>query len=322
MNRRTFLSFTATGAGVLSAAPAFPQPAGTTPLTIVIPFAAGGASDLVVRVLADGLARQLGRPIVTENKGGAGGLIAAAAVGRAAMDGQTLLYGNQGQMVVARHLFPGNGSDPRSALLPLAPTVRTQFLLVVPAGSSVVSAVALAASGRSGRLKFGIPGVGSPPHLATVLFAELMGAPIDVIPYQGSAPMLVDLIAGRLDAAFDNVATSLVQVRAEKLRALGTSGPKRAAIAPEIPTLAEAGIEGYAYQSWQGMFAPRGTAGEVAAGIVSALHQTLAEPATLRRLGESGLEVFTSSPSEFEALIARDAQEWDARVRKGLLRPG
>lgn len=322
MNRRTLISFaSAACGGALPGARALAQPAGERPLTIVIPFAPGGASDLVVRVLAGGLARELGRPVVSENKGGAGGLIAAAAVGHAAPDGHTLLYGNQGQITVARHLYPANGPEPRSALVPLTLTARTQFFLVVPTGSPAASAPALAAARRLDRLKVGIPGIGSPPHLATVLFGELTGAAIDVIPYQGSGPLLVDLIAGRLDAAFDNVASSQAHVRAGRLRALGVSGASRAATAPDVPTLAEAGIDGYAFQSWQGLFAPKGTPGDLANSLVATVHRTLADSAVRQRLAEAGLEVATSSSVDFEALIARDANEWEVRVRKGLIRP-
>lgn len=323
MNRRSFISFvSAACGGALSAAPVHAQSTGTAPLTIVIPFAPGGASDLVVRVLADGLARELGRPVVSENKGGAGGLIAAAAVGRAAADGHTLLYGNQGQVVVARHLFASDGLDPRSVLAPLTLTVRTQFFLVVPSASPLSDAAALVAEGKRGRLRMGVPGIGSPPHLATVLLGERAGVAIDVIPYQGSAPLLVDLIAGRLDAAFDNVASSQAHVRSGKLRALGVSGAARAAVAPETPTLAQAGIDGFEYQSWQGFFAPKGIPGGQAAGLVAAIQKTLADPAIRQRLADAGLEVSAMSSDDFAALIAHEADEWDARVRKGLIRPG
>jgi tripartite-type tricarboxylate transporter receptor subunit TctC len=319
MDRRTLVSF-----AIGSALPVGYPLAQTvsTPLTIVIPFAPGGASDLVVRTLADGLSRELGRPVISENKGGAGGLIAAAAVSRSGTGGQTLLYGNQGQMVVARHLFPAATVDPLSMLVPMTLTARTQFLLVVPADSPVMRAPTLAEAGRRDRLKFGIPGIGSPPHLAAVLFGEQTGAAIGVIPYQGSAPMLVDLIAGRLDAAFDNIASSLVHVRAGKLRALGVSGMARAAIAPEIPTLAEAGIDDYAFQSWQGLFAPKGTSGGLIASIVAGVHRTLVDPVARKRLADAGLEVATGTAAEFEALIAQDIEAWDARFRKGLIRPG
>jgi tripartite-type tricarboxylate transporter receptor subunit TctC len=320
MNRRNVLSMTAAACGGWLLKSAHAQPTGLPPVSVVIPFAPGGASDIVVRALADGLARELGRPVVTDNKGGAGGLIAAAAVGRAAPDGQTLLYGNQGQMVVARHLFPANGSDPRAVLMPLTLTARTQFFLVVPAGSPATSVKALLGT-ATGALKVGIPGVGSPPHLASVLLAERTGVAVDVIPYQGSAPLLVDLIAGRLDAAFDNVASSMAQVRAGKLRALAVSGPSRAGPAPDIPTVAESGIEGYAYQSWQGVFGPKGMPADVVARTLTGLHRALDEPAVRQRLLDLGLEIATGSPAAFEALVNRDAEEWDARVRKGLIRP-
>lgn len=319
MDRRTVISLAIGSA--LPTLPSFAQTGGATPLTIVIPFAPGGASDLVVRTLADGLARELGRPVVSENKGGAGGMIAAAAVGRTGPNGQTLLYGNQGQIVVARHLFPMSAPEPRSMLVPLTLTARTQFLLVVPTDSPLLQAPMLVEAGRRDRLKFGIPGIGSPPHLAAVLLGELTGVSVDVIPYQGSSPMLVDLIAGRLDAAFDNVASSLLHVRAGKLRALGTSGTARASAASEVPTLVESGIDGYAFQSWQGLFAPKGTPGEVIASLVSAVHRALADPVARKRLVDAGREVTTGSSAEFEALIAQDAEAWDARARKGLIRP-
>lgn len=322
MNRRHLLCRAlAAFAGTRAATSAVAQVAPAAPLTIIIPFAPGGASDLVVRSLADGLARELGRPVLSQNLGGAGGLMAAAAVVRAGPQGNTLLYGNQGQIVVAPHLYPANGPAPRAALMPLMLTARTQFLLVVPAESPVLRAPALADASQRGRLRFGVPGIGSPPHLATVLLAEHLGITVEAIPYQGSAPMLVDLMAGRLDAAFDNVATGLAHVRAGRLRALGVSGPTPAAAAPDVPSLARAGVEGYVYQSWQGLFAPRGIATEHAAAVVAAVQQALANAAIRQRLVDAGLELAGGNTADFEAVIARDADEWEARVRKGLIRP-
>jgi tripartite-type tricarboxylate transporter receptor subunit TctC len=133
--------------------------------------------------------------------------------------------------------------------------------------------------------------------------------------------MMVDLIGGRLDAAFDNVASSLSSVRAGKLRALGVSGTASDAKVPEVPPLTRAGVEGYAYQSWQGLFAPKGIAAEQANAIVTAVQKTLADSAIRQRLIDAGLDLDGVTTSEFEAVIARDADEWEARVRKGSLRP-
>ncbi len=322
MDRRTFLtSGAAACGGACLALPSIAPAAAPAPLTIVIPFAPGGASDMVVRLLSEGLARELGRPVVSENRGGAGGLIAAAAVGRAGPEATVLLYGNQGQLVVAPHLVPAGGPEPRAALVPLTLTARTQFFLLVPANAPVTTATGLASAGRRAPLRIGIPGIGSPPHLATVLFAERTGARIEAIPYQGSAPMLADLIAGRIDAAFDNVASSQAQVRAGRLRALGVSGPTRASAAPGVPTLADAGIDGFEYRSWQGVLAPKAAPREWTNTLVAALHRALGDPAVSQRLIEAGLDVATSSPDEFEALIARDTEEWGERIRRGLLRP-
>lgn len=314
MDRRTALAAALSTAWPLSRAQA------PRPLTIVIPFAPGGASDIVVRALSDPLAQELGRPIVAENKGGAGGLIAAAAVAHAAPDGQTLLYGNQGQMVVARHLASVNTPDPRSVLAPVSQTARVQFLLVVPTDSRFAGADALVQASRRERLRFGVSGIGAPPHMAAVALSEQARGSIEAVPYQGSAPMLVDLMAGRLDAAFDNVATSLVHVRSGKLRALGVSSAHRVAVAPEISTLAEAGVEGYAYESWHGLFAPRGTPAETIALVAGAVQRSLASSSIRTRLQEAGLDIAVSTPGEFEALIERDAEYWDAMVRKGAIR--
>lgn len=189
MNRRTLLSRALLAcSGMQVAASACAQAAQATPLTIVIPFAPGGASDLVVRSLADGVARELGRPVLSQNMGGAGGPIAAAAVARAGPQGNLLLYGNQGQIVVAPHLFPANGPGPRSELVPLVLTARTQFMLVVPSDSQLSKASALAEAGKRGRLRFGVPGIGSPPHLATVLLAERLGMAVDVSPTRALRP--------------------------------------------------------------------------------------------------------------------------------------
>lgn len=320
MDRRCML--TGLLAGVLSGPTARAQALAGRPVTIVIPFAPGGASDVVVRALSETLERQFDRPFVPENKGGAGGLIAAAAVGRAAPDGQTLLYGNQGQIVVAPHLFPASGTQPRTALEPVTQTARTSFFLTVAANAPAGSVRELADAARRAPLRFGVPGLGSPPHLATVLLAEAWRLPIEVVPYQGSAPLLVDLIAGRLDGAFDNVASSLQHLRAGKLRALGVSSARRAAIAPEIATLAEAGVAGYAYQSWQGLFVPRGTPAELVARLDQGVRRALEEPPVRRRVEDLGLEIAAEGPAAFEALIAQDARQWEALARRGILRAG
>lgn len=318
IDRRRFVSLAAAAAVVpLTAARA--QTA-ARPLTLVIPFAPGGSSDVVVRALSEPLARDLARPIVAENKGGAGGLLAAAQVSRAEPDGSMVLYGNQGQIVVAPHLAPA-AVDPRAALVPVVQTVRVSFLLVVPSESPFRSAAELTAAARARTLRFGVPGIGSPPHMATVLLNERARTSIDIVPYQGSAPMLVDLIAGRLDGAFDNVASSLSQVRAGKLRALGVSSGRRSAAAQGVPTLAEAGVDGFAYQSWHGLLAPKASDPQFVASLADAVRRALNEPALRTRLEDAGFDVVaSSSPAEFKSLIDHDSDEWLPIVRKGALR--
>ncbi|HMN79511.1 MAG TPA: tripartite tricarboxylate transporter substrate binding protein [Burkholderiaceae bacterium] len=318
MIRRRLLG--AMGTALLTPLHALAQQPGTRAITIVIPFAPGGASDLVARPMADGMAAELSRAVIVENKGGAGGLLAAGTVGRAIADGQTLLYGNQGQMLVARHLLPGSGVNPLESLTPIVMTARTSFALVVPTESPFGSARELAAAPRAAPLRFGIPGVGSPPHLATALLAEALGTAPLIVPYQGSGQLLVDLTAGRLDAAFDNIASSLPHVRAGRLRALGLSAPRRSPAADDVPTLAEAGIGQFSYQAWQGLFAPVGTPREVTTMIATAAQRSLAAPSVRQRLEQSGLEVAPLGPEEFQALIGREAELWEGLVRKGALK--
>lgn len=318
-SRRAWLRLAAAAMVLPAFAPARAQGAG--PLTVVIPFAPGGASDLVVRALADGVGAELGRTVLIENKGGAGGLLAAGAVGRSAADGATLLYGNQGQMVVARHLLPGNTVQPLELLVPLVLTARTSFVLVVPADSPFTRAADVAAALKSRPLRFGIPGIGTPPHLATVLLGEATGSTPELVPYQGSGPLLVDLAASRLDIAFDNIASSLPHVRSGRLRALGVSSATRSAAAPDLPTLAEAGLGGFAYQAWQGVFAPAGTPPEMQARLEGALLRALRAEAARQRLESMGLELASLGREAFAALIARDAAYWEALVRKGTLKP-
>lgn len=317
IDRRRFVSVAA-GAAVLPLQTARAQTA-ARPLTVVIPFAPGGSSDVVVRALSEPLSRDLARPIVAENKGGAGGLLAAAQVSRAEPDGSMVLYGNQGQIVVAPHLAPA-AVDPRAALVPVVQTVRVSFLLVVPGESPFRSASELTTAARARQLRFGVSGIGSPPHMATVLLNERARTSIDIVPYQGSAPMMVDLIAGRLDGAFDNVASSRSQVRAGKLRALGVSSARRTAAAPDVPTLAEAGVDGFAYQSWHGLLAPRASDSQFVASLADSVQRALNEPTLRTRLEDAGFDVVSSSPAEFKALIERDSDEWLPIVRKGALR--
>jgi tripartite-type tricarboxylate transporter receptor subunit TctC len=291
------------------------------PLTIVIPFAPGGASDIVVRALSEPLAKALERTVVVDNRGGGGGLIGAQAVARSGADAHMLLYGNQGQIVLSPNLVPEAKFDPRIDLTPLTLAARGSFVLAVPTSSASKTAQELIAQGRREKLRMGIPGIGAAPHMATALFAEVAGVPVELVAYRGSAPMMVDLLAGRLDAAFDNVATAMPHVRGARLRALGTSGAQRSPAAPDIPTLAEAGVAGYEFAAWQAFFGPPGMSMQAAALLVNKLHAALADPAVRARLLEAGIEPATSSPAELKALVARESEAWAAKVRSGLVKP-
>jgi tripartite-type tricarboxylate transporter receptor subunit TctC len=305
-------------------APTGAQPAWPSqPIRIVVPFAAGGATDILARALAQRLQAEWGQPVVAENRTGAGGTIGADAVAKAAADGHTLLLGTTATQSITGHLYPSLPYDPVRDFAPVAPIAAVPMLLVVhpsvPA-RDVAGLVALARA-RPGEVTFASSGQGAITHLASELFAARAGITLAHVPYRGSAPAMADLISGRVLMMIDHATTVLPQIRAGALRAVAAAGPKRMAELPEVPTIAET-VPGVEVTSWFGVLAPAGTPAPVVGRLQAAIHTALDHADMQARLREQGAEAMLMDPDAFAALIARDSARWGDVVRSAGVKLG
>ena len=287
-------------------------------IRIVVPFVAGGGVDVVARLIAPRLSEQLGQPVVVENKGGAGGALGAAAVAQAAPDGTTLLLGTGSTHGTNSSIYPKLAYDPVRDFVPVVPVSASPLVLIVPPAlpaKSVGEFIALARE-KPGELAFGSYGTGSINHLAAELFGSMAGIRANHIPYRGAAPAMTDLIAGRLHYTFDGVATSLSYARAGTIRLLGVTALERAAIHPDLPTIAEQGLPGFDATVWTGLFAPVGTAAPIADRLNRATNAVLAVPAVIEGFTKLGIAPTGGPPDALAARVAAELRKWASLVRE------
>ncbi|HWX50025.1 MAG TPA: tripartite tricarboxylate transporter substrate binding protein [Roseomonas sp.] len=276
---------------------------------LVVAYAPGGATDLVARVVARGISPALGQPVAVENRGGGGTLIGTQAVERAEADGHVLLYGTNAFVNSAVLRAPA----PYDPLRDFAPVglvaVQPLGLVVRPdlKAASVGELVALAKS-APGTLNFASSGNGSGQHLAGELFGLQAGVELVHVPYRGAGPALNDLLGGRVDLMFTSLFGIMDHIQEGRLRLLATTGAHRSPAAPEAPTVAEAGVPGYAYTTWQAVFAPAGTPAAAVSRLNAALRDLGADHGFQETLAAQGLEVSTGSPADLGAMVAREAQ--------------
>jgi tripartite-type tricarboxylate transporter receptor subunit TctC len=287
----------------------------------VVPFPPGGAIDALARVTAARLAEALSQPFVVENRPGAGGTIGTAEVARAAADGHTLLWVSTAH-AVNPGLYPRLPYDGLADFAPVMQVARVPNVLVVRADlpAATVAEFATLARQRGGDITYASAGGGTTIHIAGALFAARTGVQMTHVPYRGSAPALQDLLAGRVDAMFDSLTSALPQIRSGRLRALGVTTAERSALLPEVPTIAEAGVAGYAMDPWFGLLAPASTPDAVLTRIETTLAASLAEPATRERLLSVGLEPIALGRAGFAAVLARETAEWTAFVGQAGIR--
>lgn len=291
-------------------------------ITLVVPFAAGGNNDVSGRIVARKLADLLGQPVVVENKTGAGGTIGSAAVATARPDGYTLGFLSSGPVAAAVSLQKSLPYDPRKDLLPVARVTTSPSVLVV---NPVFPAKDLAefvayAKQNPGKVNYGTAGPGSSPHLAGALFESMAGATMVAVAYRGGAPALADLMGGQIQAVFNPILEVMPQVRAGKLRALAVTTTKRSSLLPDVPALGER-YPGYEVLTWNGVFAPPGTPGDVVAKLNEAVRKALADPEVVARLADLGLEVAFSSPAEFGAYVNEQIESFAKLVRIAKVEP-
>ncbi|WP_431285527.1 Bug family tripartite tricarboxylate transporter substrate binding protein [Humitalea sp. 24SJ18S-53] len=300
------------------AQPVFPD----RPVRIVVGFTPGGATDIAVRAFAPRMGELLGQPIVVENRAGAGGNIAMEAVVRAPADGHTLLLGTIGTLVV-NPITTRMGFDPVEEFLPVGIAVEAFNILVVPADRPWRDLADLLAAARAapGRLSWGYSGIGTTGHLAGTLLDRMAAIDTIGVSYRGGAPLATDLLAGRIDYAFSTAPPALPHVAAGRLRAIAVPTAGRAALLPQVPTVAEGGVTGFDVQSWYALLAPRGTPAPVIARLNAALQGALTDPETVATLLRNGLEPM---PGPAEALARgweAERSKWQPMIRAMGIRP-
>lgn len=294
------------------------QPYPSKPLRIVVPFAPGGSTDIVARILAERLAGPLGQPVTVENRAGAAGNIGGEAVARSAPDGYTLLMATTGVMAINNALYKSMTYDAAKDLEPVVFTTSITNVLSVPPeipAKTVTELVALAKA-QPGKLSFASSGAGSSTHLSGELFKSMAGIDVLHVPYKGSGQALVDLMAGRVSMIFDNMPSVLPYIRGGKLRGLGVTGAKRSAAMPELPTIAEAGVPGYESLSWSGIAAPAGTPREIVMRLNREIGSVLAASDVRQKLTELGAEPVGGPPETFAAHVRAERDKWSRLVRE------
>lgn len=287
------------------------------PVTLVVPFPAGGPTDAMARVLALKLGERLGQQVIIDNRGGAGGGIAAELVARAAGDGYTLFFGTTGTMAINPSLYTKLRYDPVKDFAPISLMATTMNVLVVspqvPA-KNLGDLIALAKA-KPGELTYGSAGNGSSNHLSGELFRTAAGIQINHIPYKGSAPAMIDLLGGRLSMMFDTISQQTQNISAGKVHALAVTGTKRSPLLPNVPTAQEAGLKGYDVSIWYGVLAPKSTPAPVIDRLQREMAVVMATDEMKKRMEADGAEVRSTTPSEFAALIKSDTAKWTPVVK-------
>ncbi len=314
--KKFFLSGVAMALGALACAsswaagPAEGYP--TKPVTLVVPFAPGGAVDIIGRLMAQSLSETLGKPVVVENKPGAGGLIAMNYVANAAADGYTLGVGAAGPLTVSPSLYATPAIDPLTAFEPVIWYASTPGILVVNPALKAQTLPELLALSRaaSSPLTMGSAGSGSINHLMGEYFQKVASVEWLHIPYRGSSPALTDLVAGNIQVMMDIVPTAAPFIEGGKLRALAVTTPQRSAMLPDVPTMQELGYAGFDVSSWISLIAPKGTAPEIVAKLNQALNQGLQNAGTRDRLVRIGAQPEGGSPQRITDRLNVDVPRW------------
>jgi tripartite-type tricarboxylate transporter receptor subunit TctC len=288
---------------------------------MVVNFAAGGMVDVIGRSVAQKLGEALGQPVVVENRPGAGGNIGAEAVAKASPDGYTVLMTSGPTLTTNPHLYRSMGFDPIRELAPVTEAARIPMLLVVKAALPVNSASELVSylKANPGKLTYGSAGNGTGPHMAGAMLAKLTGSPLTHVPYKGSGPAMNDLLAGQIDLMFDS-GGALSLIRAGKIKLLAVGSPERIAAFPDTPTLREAGLPAYHYDSAHTIAVPAGTPKEIVVRLNREIVRILRLPEVAERIQRGGPEIIANSPEEASASIRGEYQRVGLLVREAGIR--
>ena len=288
------------------------------PVRLIVPFPAGGATDLVARVIAQRVSKDIGQQLIIDNKAGAGGTIGSAEASKAAADGYTLLLTTSSTHAIAPHLMAKLPYDPTRDFTPVAHLADAASVVLVTPSLPVKTVAELIdhAKKRPGQLNYASSGNGTIVHLTTEAFKAQAGVFITHVPYKGTALAVPDVIAGNVQLLIDAIPSGMPHVRSGRLRALAVTGEKRSALAPELPTVAEAGLPGFSSVTWFGLYAPRGMKSELVARVHEAFDKAAHTPEVIDSLAKLGVEPSpVGSPATFASMVAADSQRWARIIR-------
>jgi tripartite-type tricarboxylate transporter receptor subunit TctC len=316
--RRLALASLATAAAAaLLPLPAAAQAYPNKPITMIVPFSAGGTTDILARIVGQALTAELGQSVVIDNRAGAGGNIGGQLAARAPADGYTLFMGTVGTHAINEALYKKMPFDPIKDFAPLSRVANVPNLLVAhPAQPfKTVPEMIAYAKANPGKINFGSSGSGSSIHLSGELFKSMAKVDMVHIPYKGSAPAVNDLLGNQIAIMFDNMPSAIQHVRAGKLRAIAVTTAKRSPELPNVPTIAESGVPGYEATSWFGLFAVAGTPAPIVTQLSKALVKVLNNPDVKAKIVAQGGEVVAETPEQFAAFIKAETAKWGKVVK-------
>ncbi|MDO8248735.1 MAG: tripartite tricarboxylate transporter substrate binding protein [Rhodoferax sp.] len=289
------------------------------PVRLVVPFPAGGATDLVARVIAQRVSKDIGQQVIVDNKAGAGGTIGSAEAAKSTADGYTLLLTTSSTHAISPHLMSKLPYDPIRDFTPIAHLADAASVLLVTPSLPVKTMAELIdyAKKHPGQLNYASSGNGTIVHLTTEAFKAQAGIFITHVPYKGTALAIPDVIAGSVQVLIDAIPSGMPHVKSGRLRALAVTGEKRSALAPELPTVAEAGLPGFSSVTWFGLYAPRGMKPELVARVHEAFEKAAHAPDVVESLAKLGVEPSPlGSPAKFAAMVSADSQRWARIIRE------
>jgi tripartite-type tricarboxylate transporter receptor subunit TctC len=301
-----------------AAAFAFP----TKPVKIIVAFPPGGGTDIVARLLAQRLGETWGQAVIVENRAGASGTVGTEAAARADPDGHTLFMATMGNMTANQHLYPKMTVDPLRAFAPITKVVDVHFVFLAnPAlpAKGVQELIELAKQ-RPGEIAYSSSGPGGAPHLAMELFKRRAGIDLQHVLYKGSGPSMNDLIGGRVMLTMDSLVQSLPHIKAGRLKALAVLGPRRTALLPEVPTIAESGLAGYALTNWFGLLAPAATPKQVLVQLNGDVLRILKQEDLKKKIADLGADVVGNSAEEFGAAMRAESAQWAEVIKAAGIR--
>ena len=300
-------------AGGAAAQGAFPS----KPINIIVPFSAGGTTDILARIVGQYLGEELGQPVIIDNRPGAGGNIGGMAASRSPADGYTLFMGTVGTHAINQSLYSKMPFDPIKDFAPLSRVATVPNLLVANPAQPFKNVKELIAYAKAnpGKVNFGSSGSGSSVHLSGELFKSMTKVDMVHVPYKGSAPAMTDLLGNQISVMFDNMPSAIQHVRSGKLRPIAVTTAKRSPELPDVPTVAEAGVPGYEATSWFGLFVPAKTPADIQQKLHAAIAKVLKDPAVIKKINDQGGEVVIDTQDGFAKFIDAETKKWGKVVK-------